>query len=357
MKHLVRMASPDEVKTMKFRDYSAVTAMYMCPTWGAVRYGMQRKVKGMNREMALDAGHAMHDVFAATRVWNLMVKQQLFDHGVQAMIRMWGNDKMLDMLAIFNQERSDKFGEYHRAEFVLHALFTSGFYDSPYDKRRTLDNMETATHFYLQMADKHNPVWVANINDPFAPIGIEQPFHCIVETMGRWGKTYGLYGKIDGIEMNKKGIPKLAENKTTWRIDDAFRCSFDTSHQITGYMAAARALYGIDLVDANVYAMTIPLTKSHVDSYARVPVKRTAENHDEWAQWFVEGHKMYDKYAGIRRVQKAPKYTHSCSRFFRACSMIPLCSTPKAEWKDFFKETMVEHKWDPTAEQEEVSSS
>lgn len=357
MKHIVRLASPTEIKELTFRDYSAISAMYMCPTWGAVRYGLKRKPIAMGREMALDAGHAMHEVFAATRVWNLMTKQKLLGHGIAAMERMWGVEKAGDMLVIYGQDRSDAMGEHHRAEFVLHALYTSGFYDSPYDKRRTLDNLETASHLYLSMSERHNPVWVADKDDPSKPIGIEQPFHCVMETLGRFGKTYGFYGKIDGIEVNSQGLPILAENKTTWRIDDAFKWSFDTTHQITGYMAAANALYGLSINKGNVYALTIPLTKSHVDSYERIPVNRTAEQSESWARWFVDGHKMYDKYSGINSVKNAPMYTHSCSRFFRPCSLLPLCTTPKDQWKDFFKETMQEHIWDPTQEQEEVASS
>jgi len=350
MKYRVRMATADEVHELEFRDYSAITAIFTCPTWGVIRYALQRRPKGMGREMPLEAGHAMHEVFAATRVWNLINQQDKRVRGRAAMLRMWGEDKTADMLNMIGDGSTAA-----RHQFVNHALYTSGFYDNPYDKRRTMTNLETATHLYVRMAEKQNPVWF----DPVRPsvVGIEQPFHCVLETLGRYPKRYGFYGKIDGIEQTKKSVVKLAENKTTYRIDDPFRYSFDTTHQITGYMAAARALYGVEIEDANVYALSIPLPKSHVEGYARIPVKRTPDQFDEWAYWFIEGTKLYDKYAGINGAKRAPMYTHSCSRFFRSCSLLPLCATPKKEWKAFFKETMMEHKWDPTQEQEEIAGS
>jgi hypothetical protein len=42
----------------------------------------------------------------------------------------------------------------------------------------------------------------------------------------------------------------------------------------------------------------------------------------------------------------APKYTHSCNRYFRPCSLIPFCYGDDDEQRQFLEE-MVDDEWSP----------
>ena len=53
-------------------DNTKLTAINQCPTWGIVRYGLHKTMSGGGRAMALEAGSACHEVFAALRLWQLL---------------------------------------------------------------------------------------------------------------------------------------------------------------------------------------------------------------------------------------------------------------------------------------------
>ena len=45
-------------------------------------------------------------------------------------------------------------------------------------------------------------------------------------------------------------------------------------------------------------------------------------------------------------VVSAPMFTHSCNRYFRPCSFVPLCTAPPEEQRDILEEMEVQ-KWSP----------
>ena len=52
-------------------DYTKLTAINTCPTFGVLRYALHRTESSSSRSMAIDAGKACHDYFAAQRIWSL----------------------------------------------------------------------------------------------------------------------------------------------------------------------------------------------------------------------------------------------------------------------------------------------
>ena len=67
----------------------------------------------------------------------------------------------------------------------------------------------------------------------------------------------------------------------------------------------------------------------------------------EWFFWFLKSAIMYEDAKGQETDQE--RYTHSCNRYFRPCSFIPLCYAPPDERKDILGE-MFEDVWNPLHE-------
>ena len=58
----------------------------------------------------------------------------------------------------------------------------------------------------------------------------------------------------------------------------------------------------------------------------------------------------------LKRWSDAPTdatmFTHSCSRYFSSCSLLPLCADTAEQRKHVFENEMVVQKWNPLAELE-----
>lgn len=121
-------------------DNTRLVAINTCPTWGITRYQMHKTMSAPgNRQMALEMGTAAHDVFAAVRLWQLRAYQErpvLADfHGP----RLFGAARYQRMLEAVNSAEDPRTCS---LQFCLEALETSGFYDDPSDRRRTMTNLE-----------------------------------------------------------------------------------------------------------------------------------------------------------------------------------------------------------------------
>ncbi|NJL54623.1 hypothetical protein HC928_05070, partial [bacterium] len=51
-------------------DYTKLTAILTCPTWGIVRYTHHKTFSNGGRQMALEAGETMHHLFAGVRLFD-----------------------------------------------------------------------------------------------------------------------------------------------------------------------------------------------------------------------------------------------------------------------------------------------
>ncbi len=341
-------------------DNTRLVAINTCPVWGAVRYGLGLAMPSRSRAMALEAGSACHEVFAAARLWNVY-KQGLTDHYHHHGHRLFGVDRFAVMESILAKFLGDD-NRTQMLNFCLEALYTSGFYDDPMDTRRTMTNLEEACIVYLDRVRWKRPVWVADKQDPTAMVGIEIPFNLVITYTMTSGELFifRFIGRIDGVHwdgerIERAGAPsligrriELEENKTAWRLDDAWKQAFLMSHQITGYLVAAQTLLGESMSTAVVHGLAIPQPRSRdIGGIERIPIMRYEHQFKEWFFWFLKSALTYEDARG--QETNIEKYTHSCNRYFRPCSFIPLCYAPPDERQDILGE-MVEDVWNPLHE-------
>jgi hypothetical protein len=199
--------------------------------------------------MALEAGSAAHDAFAAIRLYQLARPQKLSEHANHHGLRLFGE-------ARWNSIRRSVFdgvGE-DRADCInaaLEALYSSGFHDDPGDRRRTVTNIEEALIAYVDRWDHDRyPVWVRSSDDPTMDVGVEIGFDFVIEfefyntvTMLREDSKYRFIGKMDGLHWdgNTQNLV-VHENKTASRLNDAWMMSFQMSHQVTGYCVCSNVV-------------------------------------------------------------------------------------------------------------------
>ena len=58
-------------RSLEAFDNTKWSAINTCPTWGITRYQMHLRMPGGGRALALEAGHALHEVFAFVRLATL----------------------------------------------------------------------------------------------------------------------------------------------------------------------------------------------------------------------------------------------------------------------------------------------
>lgn len=183
------------------------------------------------------------------------------------------------------------------------------------------------------------PIWIADEEDPTKAIGVEAAFDIEIERRSNISEVMRFIGQIDRLhEVTRENETKLVlgENKTGARLDDSWASAFDMSHQITGYQIAAFTITQRHLVDAKVYGMKNKQTGHAEDINPITPQPRTGEAFETFIDWAFDAKAIYDKY--MNDWEHAPRYTHSCNRYFRKCAMLPFCTDTRAGRKEQFKE-------------------
>lgn len=324
-------------------DFTKLTAVNTCPTWGVVRYALHKTefplVEG-GRNLAIECGKACHDFFAALRVWAVLESVDngaLLQDGVNVVnhaIRMFGRERWESMQAV--PQDSDRVN--NAQMFALDALHTTGYYDDPKDTRRTMTNMESSCLVYSDRYFKSNlPVHVDGEH-----IGIEIPF--VLRVTRVTDETVVYYcGKIDGVHKWEDNVV-VAENKTAARLTDSWRMSFAISHQVTGYIVAASEIFQRDITQAIVMGVQIPLPKDIFTGTSFELCSRTLSDKERWCEWLFHSVHMYDLWTHMPEM--APRYSHSCNRYFHACQFIPYCSLPREEQTQTLTDMAVD-EWSP----------
>jgi hypothetical protein len=358
-----RMAT-DEDAHLPTYDHTKLSAINTCPTWGILRYSHHKRMPGANRAMALEAGSAAHEAFAAVRWYQYKyvqakteVEHQIaHNHG----LRLFPNDRFDQMLGVINETST------HRTNcinFAIEAIESCDFYDDVSDNRRTVSNISEAIISYVDSIDMDRyPIWVRDNTDPLSDIGIEIAFDVVVDIEYESGPTFedkGGYnnnlqvrftGKLDGLHIDHKRNNQLIieENKTGARLDDSWLAQWVLSHQITGYCVSAQTFTGLPCTRAIVAGMRLPIGKNPSEGIRKEVVNRHPIMFDKWAGWFVTTILMENEYRD--NVVNAPMYTHSCNRYFRACSFLPFCSAESVEEKEQIIEEMELDEWSPLHE-------
>lgn len=359
-----RPTDVEQDKDLPTFDNTKLTAINTCPTWGLLRYEHHKQMPGSGRAMALEAGSAMHDVFAAVRLWQLGFVQAHIElmefHGN----RLFGPQRWEKISQWVSANRLDEGfqGQYDndetaRLNFCLEALYTSGFHDDPSDRQRTMRNLEEAAIKYVADYEwDRRAVWVREPHDPTSDVGIEVPFDIVITFVRNNGDEFSIrfIGKIDGVHVEDNETIVIEENKTASRLGDAWMQSFEMAHQVTGYMMAIALWVKQPVNKAVVRGLSIPLPKSY-DYGGNIAhtVMREQHHFEHWLNWVR--HTVFELWLPYKdNVIDAPRYTHSCNRYFRPCSMLPFCAVPDDEKEQVLSE--MEHKpWSPLHEEHENS--
>ncbi len=325
-------------------DFTKLSSINMCPTYGILRYSMHKSMSSGERSMPLEAGSVMHECFAVIRLLSLGYSQGKPDHMHFHGERLLGAGRWNAIMAVVNA--SDL--SITLRNCVLECLATSNFVDHPLDTRRTMFNLETSILYYVQRwSSNRYPVWVRDNKDPEADIGVEVPF--MVKVTPNNDTPFYYTGRIDGLHHTAPDSDELLiqENKTASRLDNAWRASFEMSHQVTGYTVAATLFSRSNVSRALVIGLSIPVPKSAVDGLAIESTRRPDFMKQRWLDWLnytVDIHNTY-----VDDIHNAPKHTHSCNRYFRSCQMIPFCVADQDEQVDILS-SMTTDRWSPLDE-------
>lgn len=342
----IRLATEEDMHIPGY-DYTFLNNVNMCPVWGLIRYGLG-KTYGTGRAMALEAGKAAHEVFAAIRLLEL-ASGKGHDHFHHHGTRLFGKDRFEDMRRHLQREpRAIEDDREGWLNFALSALHSSGFYDDPRDRRRTIVSIEESCIAYFDRWQWGRwPVYVEDDNDPTCVVGIELPVNIII-SFG--GVKIRYTGRMDGFHIHGDHY-NVHENKTGARMDESWRAGLMLSHQLTGYCVAANLMFDKPVWRATVFGMAIPLPRTYdMGGIVRDTYTRDQSRVHDWLKW------VYETMLIVWRFESnpidAPQHTHSCNRFFRACSFIEMCASPIEERQEFVDE-MEFIPWDPLAEEEQ----
>ena len=353
MSRLIRPTTTTDMH-LPWVDYSTLTAVNMCPRWGIINSYIGKKFKEPGRAMALEAGSAMHDMFAAVRMFELCehafdkhqsnIPQFIYDHGSKLFNNEQYPTRWEEMMQIFDE--SDDYNT-RMMRFALYALETSGFMDDPNDRKRTQTNLETCTISYVDRYPKRRYIPMCDEATNF--VGVEIGVDVVLPT----DPPVRFVGKVDGVchDLLAENRLEVHENKTGARIDQSWAAGFQIGAQPTGYNAALSAMLGIPILRSVIWGTQVPIPKTSMysDGQARIPAARDAEQFDEWITW------VQYTWDVIRRYESDPAsavmHTHSCNRYFSTCPLLPLCSDTLEQRRHVIEHEMITHRWSPLVEE------
>jgi hypothetical protein len=348
----MRLATAEDLadSSIEHFDFTKLSAINTCPTWGILRYGMHKAMPGSGTSAALVAGKLMHECFSVIRLnqlWHTHAQPALADVRGHELFGSSGRWDSIRSIIAREGNTVDRIGR----DAALECLSSGDWVDDPYDTRRTYAALETSLLYYAQRWDYDRyPIWVS---EDGSKCGVEIPFGILVEAshgepllLDGNTKRFILTGRIDGLHRNDKHLI-VQENKTASRLNDAWSLSFEVSHQPTGYMVAASLFAQEQCDQAAIMGLQIPLPRNMSDGMLQVNTRRPEFMKHNWMRWLEHTITLYDSYK--LDVVNAPMYTHSCNRYFRPCSFIPFCTADQDERKQIVAE-MSDDKWSPLAE-------
>ena len=347
----MRMATNEDAHLPVY-DHTKLSSINTCPTYGILRHSMYKSMPHSKRSMALEAGSASHEGFAATRLFQYIYHQATTKvqkdsaefHGH----RLFGEARYTRMLDVISEGATDRT---NAINYVIEAVESYGFYDDIEDNRRTLSNITEALISYIDAYSMTRyPIWVRDPDNPETDIGIEIPYNIVVEVIydmcdGKGQKTIKVRfsGKLDGLHWDKDNL-FVYEEKTGGRLDDHWLAQWILSHQITGYCLAGTTFTGLPCDRALIGGMRLPIGRVPAEGIRKEQVNRKPIMYEKWANWFVTTILMEEQYRDD--VVNAPMYTNSCNRYFSTCSFLPFCAADDVEEKELIISEMVHDHWD-----------
>ena len=336
-----------KTQAQKLRAYShsIITAIVTCPTWGIVHYTLRKTYHTEARAMALEFGSALHEVFAALRLLQLDVTQHLPKHTAFHANRMFDKIRWVECYAHAPEtDLRDR-----AVQLGFNILHSGPYYDDPSDRIRTITAAEECILKYVdETIDTWDNwhVWVEDKANPEKTVGIEYSFDMVL-TRDSDKKQIRYIGTVDTVlvALKKAEALYLGENKTGARLSDSWRNAFDTSHQVTGYLVGLSTVLNRELTLAKVFGVKTKQT-GHIEDFASFePLERDDSAFQHFCNWVFHGAELAEQFKGD--IEMAPRYTHSCDRYFRACSMLPFCTDTPEGRQQQLKE-MVETELSPS---------
>ena len=338
-------------------DHTKLSNVNTCPTWGILRYSHHKKMPGASRAMALEAGIAAHECFAAIRWYQYRYYQcktatqeeNAEMHGQ----RLFGKTRFDAMLQTIDPKATTRTNVIN---FALEALEQGDFYDDIGDIRRTISNISEGVIAYADAYDMERyPIWIRDPTDPFTDIGIEIAFDIVVDIeyeddRGKHDMSVRFTGKLDGLQHDalRDDTLIIIDDKTGSRIDDNWLSQWMLSQQLTGYCLAATTFTGLECNNAQAWGMKLPVGNIAHESVRKEPVNRHPIMYNNWANWFVTSIETEQRWRD--HIFDAPQYTHSCNRYFSVCSFLPFCAAHSIEEKKQIYEEMEYDEWTPLEE-------
>tara|TARA_Y100000034_G_scaffold89892_1_gene108221 strand:- start:1182 stop:2276 length:1095 start_codon:yes stop_codon:yes gene_type:complete len=345
-----RMAT-DEDADLPSYDHTKLSNINVCPTWGILRYSRHKRMPSSSRQLPLEAGTAAHEAFAAVRLYQYenfqcegkIQRANVEKHG----IRMFGDDRYSCIRNVISDGASDRTNVIN---YALEALESGEYYDDIGDRQRTISNISESLIAFVDAYDMTRyPIWIRDKEDVDTDIGIEIAFDIVVTIVYEMdGEERTLIvrftGKLDGLHWNHDNLI-IIEEKTGSKLDDHWLAQWILSHQITGYCLASSTFTGEPCIQAIASGMRIPIGKIPAEGIRREQVHRSPIMFEKWANWFVTSIEMEQKWTND--ILSAPMYTHSCNRYFRSCSFLPLCAADTIEEKQEILDEMEIEEWSP----------
>jgi hypothetical protein len=346
-----RMATEAD-RHLETYDHTKLSAINTCPTWGILRYQMHKRMPGAGRALALELGSTMHECFAFIRLVGLLKNMQDEGRDKQFIDVAWAHHgsrlfgiERLTQISDAIADAEDEIDVCRRG--CVCVLDTSGYYDDPRDKRRTLNNAEECIYAYINRWRWDHPVWRRDADVPTSDVGIEIPFDVVVDITGMVVLSFRLTGRIDGIHLNSRNQLTIHDNKTASRLNESWSMSQAINHQYTGYCVAASVFTQQVVNHGEIIGLAVPLPKAYdFGSFIREPITRFDHHYKRWVDWLVHTVNLTQQHSGDPYA--APKYTHSCNRYFRPCAFIPFCDADDEEQHIIVGE-METQEWSPLA--------
>lgn len=337
---------------MPYLTSSIIEAVNTCPKWGLVHNIYRKRFVTGYRQMALEAGSAMHDVFAAYNLWHLARTQGLLDHAVFHGTELFGQDrfKFLDLTTFVNVAEGKEANALNRLAYNV--IGSSNFYDDPNDKNRTVANLEHAAielAEYFLMNHTAYPLYVADKQDPSAPVGIEQSLDVVITVKLSDGteQPIRMIGLADALYQNElTKLVTLGEYKTTSTMNDAWHDAFRMRHQITLYNLALEAYFPGHVSGNTILTGTAIPPRKTTMNVQHFSVSRDREHMLTLLDTALFTMDVIDTYKDTPLI--APHFTQSCSRYFRPCSLIDLCSSAKEDQEVMFEQMQIEPELSPS---------
>lgn len=322
-------------------DYTALNAVATCPTWGITRY-VRHKTTSVNEEdraMALEAGGVIHECLAAIGLWQLRA-QGLDDH------RIFHGKRLFNDRTIFDGINEKEAISTQLRRICENVIESSEFYDDPNDTKRNITTMEDTLAAYIDRFQWTNtPIWVRDEKDPTADVGIEMPVDMIVETNKYMLRYIGRLDQLSWTDTDKTEVFGIDYKTTSMNFTEAWDASFTISPQVTGYAIYAGLYVGQPVWRFQIHGLRLPVpARAPYNGIRFLPLQRGEHHIEQWGQWIDWCLDTIN--ANIEAPQHAPKFNHSCNRYFRPCAFLHMCDGDR-EWRDEVFNSLGEQKWNP----------